>query len=221
VDPVTQVKFNSTCKSGTTCDCRTRHLTAAQTGLTPPSGANAPANTYEIAVFTRDGHPTESNFQLTLSGFSTNVTECGPTCGDGVRAGGEECDCGNSGTTAQDSSCNGMNNADGAYNGCTTKCQYGPFCGDGNVDTTNGGNEQCDNGTQNGVAYNPSCQNNDCTSSCTVPSCCGDAIVDADEGEECDLGSANGPNSACTTDCKIVICIENCNHQSGTGGSSP
>ena len=24
VDPVTQVKFNSTCKSGTTCDCRTR-----------------------------------------------------------------------------------------------------------------------------------------------------------------------------------------------------
>ena len=54
----------------TTCDCRVRTLTAAQTGLTP-------GNTYEIAVFSRDGHPTESNFQLTLSGFATNISICG------------------------------------------------------------------------------------------------------------------------------------------------
>ena len=36
-----------------------------------------PGNTYEIAVFSRDGHPTESNFQLTLLGFSTNISTCG------------------------------------------------------------------------------------------------------------------------------------------------
>jgi hypothetical protein len=100
-----------------------------------------------------------------------------------------------------------MNNDDNAYNGCTTKCTYGPFCGDGSVN----GPEKCDNGAQNGVAYNPSCNNSDCTSTCTAPSCCGDGVVDADEGEECDLGGNNGPNSACTSECKIVICIENCN----------
>ncbi len=61
-DPVTKVAFNSTCPSAsTTCDCRQRSVAL---GLTTGS-------TYEIAIFERDGHPTESNFQLTLSGFST------------------------------------------------------------------------------------------------------------------------------------------------------
>src|SRR6185312_5060356 len=143
IDPVTKVKFNSTCATGnTSCDCRQRHLTAAQTGLKPPTAAGAPANTYEIAVFTRDGHPTESNFQLTLSGFTTNQTQCGPSCGDGIKTGGEECDCGAAGTTPQDAFCNGMNNSDGKYNGCTSECKYGPFCGDKTVQSDAG--EQCD-----------------------------------------------------------------------------
>ena len=68
------------------------HLSAATMGLTA-------GNTYEIAVFSRDGHPTESNFQLSLSGFATKQTVCQARCGDGVVTGGEECDCGD-GTAA-------------------------------------------------------------------------------------------------------------------------
>jgi fibro-slime domain-containing protein len=200
-DPVTKVAFNSNgsatepnCDSAT-CDCRTRSLNL---NLTKGS-------TYEIAIFTRDGHPSESNFELTLSGFSTTQTQCGPSCGDGVRTGGEECDCGNAGVTPQDPSCNGMNNDDTAYNGCTTACTYGPFCGDMTVN----GTEQCDDGAQNGVAYTPTCNSGGCTSTCTLPSCCGDSVVDADEGEECDLGNQNGtPGAACSATCKIQICLD-------------
>src|SRR5262249_59921694 len=88
VDPVTKVKFNSTCASGggTTCDCRARTITAATTGLTA-------GNTYEIAVFSRDGHPTESNFQLTLSGFATKQTVCTARSGHAVVTAAEECHC--------------------------------------------------------------------------------------------------------------------------------
>jgi hypothetical protein len=44
------------------------------------------ANTYEIAIFERDGHPNESNFQLTLSGFSTTDSVCKPQPADGPDA---------------------------------------------------------------------------------------------------------------------------------------
>ena len=43
-----------------------------------------------------------------------------------------------------------------------------------------------------------------CTSTCKIADYCGDTVVDADEGEECDLGSANGtPGASCTAHCKI------------------
>ena len=199
VDPVTKVPFNSTCTGAdkTTCDCRERMLTAAQTGLTP-------GNTYEIAVFSRDGHPTESNFQLTLSGFTTNQSNCGPHCGDGVRTGAEECDCGDPQHPSSDATCGGMTNDDSVYGGCTTKCKYGPYCGDGNVDAAGG--EECDLGSKkNTTLYTNTKPTGDaCSPGCKFPHYCGDAIVD--DGEDCDLGPNNGAmGQPCDTRCHIVI----------------
>ena len=103
-------------------------------------------------------------------------------------------------------SCNGMNNADGTYNGCTTACKYGPFCGDGMIQTDGG--EQCDDGPNNGVVYSTT-PGQGCTSTCQIADYCGDAKVDADENEQCDLGSNNGmPGSSCTATCQIPICLD-------------
>jgi len=68
-DPVTKVPFNSTCPTGSaTCDCRQRQVPLGlQTG-----------NTYEIAIFGASRTPTESSFQLTLSGTSTTKSICQP-----------------------------------------------------------------------------------------------------------------------------------------------
>jgi fibro-slime domain-containing protein len=198
-DPVTKVPFNSTCPtSSTTCDCRQRQV---------PLGLKA-NNTYEIAVFQRDGHPTESNFQLTLSGFSTIESTCQPRCGDGIATGGEECDCGD-GTVPVPASCPGPNN-DTTYGGCKTDCTWGPFCGDNTVQDPQ---EQCDHGKENGSDLGPG----GCTFGCTTPHYCGDSNIDTNLGEECDLGPRNGqkldasknPSDAsdaaiyCTTDCTI------------------
>jgi fibro-slime domain-containing protein len=203
-DPVTKVAFNSTCTSGTDCDCRQKTFTAAQLGLAPPANGPTSANTYEIAVFSRDGHPSESNFQLTLSGFGTTVSVCTPRCGDGVTTGAEECDCGDPGSTVpSDPICNGMNNDDMTYGGCTSQCKYGPYCGDAIVN----GPEQCDNGTKmNTVVYSPTLNAGACTPGCTFPHYCGDTIVDASEGEQCDLGPNNGVmGQPCSIDCKLIV----------------
>jgi len=137
---------------------------------------------YEIAVFHADRHPRESNYQLTLSGFSTSRTSCLPYCGDGVTTAGEECD-------------EGPANSNEAYGGCTLECKFGPWCGDGIVN----GPEQCDAGRDNGSAYGTG----NCSTACTPAHFCGDGIADTAFGEECDAGPTGSIN--CNTECKIIV----------------
>ena len=139
---------------------------------------------YEIAVFHADRHPRESNYQLTLQGFSTTKSECVPTCGDGVATTGEECD-------------EGANNNDTTYGGCTTQCKFGPFCGDGIPDA---GNEECDAGRANTAGYGEE----GCGFGCKTPHRCGDGFLDAAFDEQCDDGPLNGMG-ACLTNCLLQV----------------
>ena len=151
---------------------------------------------YEIAIFGADRHPPESNFQLTLNGYTNKRSVCVPRCGDGVVTGGEECDCGD-GSIASPAGCPGPN-SDTTYGGCSTACTFGPYCGDG----VQNGSEQCDLGRDNG---NTNLGTAGCSAGCTNPHYCGDSMVDASLGEQCDLGGNNGvPGYACSSSCKTV-----------------
>lgn len=142
---------------------------------------------YEVVVFQAERWCCGSNYMLTLANFLAGKSECIPKCGDGVAVAGEECDCGISGSSVPNG-CPGPNN-DTAYGGCTTKCTWGPFCGDGAVQSPPDGPEQCDLGKQNGAATDGQ---NRCSATCRNPRVCGDGIADTDLGEQCDLGDKNG-----------------------------
>jgi hypothetical protein len=140
---------------------------------------------YEIVVFQAERKIVQSSYKLTIGQFNRTRTECTPRCGDGVINGTETCD-------------NGADNSDTAYGGCTTKCVYGPYCGDGNVDSSFG--EQCDDGV-NLSSYG---QTTGCAPGCRNAPYCGDNKVDSLHGEECDNGPDNG-KSLCTIDCKAIV----------------
>ena len=145
----------------------------------------ATGKTYEIVVFHADQHPVESNYELSLTGFSTTRTDCAPSCGDGVVTAGEECDLGTANNT-------------GGYNGCNADCTYGPFCGDGTVN----GTEECDDGKNTTVSYDPN-NPNGCGPGCKLPPRCGDGLVQA--GEACDDGANNADNQCggCSASCQL------------------
>jgi hypothetical protein len=161
----------------------------------------ADGKTYEVAVFHADRHPPESNYQLTLSGFTTKRSACNPRCGDGVPTAGEQCD-------------DGDKNDDSKYGGCSTKCKWGPFCGDGKLNDGDG--EECDNGKENGAKYGEG----GCTIGCKKSHFCGDEILDSDQKEQCDMGKLNGKkldtNKQATDDeSGIVYCKEDCSIPEG------
>jgi cysteine-rich repeat protein len=137
---------------------------------------------YEIVVFQAERHPTGSDYQLTLDGFLAPRSNCHTNCGDGIRAGSEQCD-------------DGPNMPATGYGKCLNNCTI-QFCGDGVVN----GSEQCDNGV-NATLYGTS----GCAPGCVLPPHCGDGTVQAGFDEECDKGSANanGVYGGCTTSCKL------------------
>jgi cysteine-rich repeat protein len=47
---------------------------------------------YEMSLFHAERHVVGSDFTLTLVGFEKTTTQCTTQCGDGIRAGDEECD---------------------------------------------------------------------------------------------------------------------------------
>ena len=139
-----------------------------------------------------------------------------PSCGDGtVQSDHELCD-------------DGDENSDDAYDGCTTSCDWGPYCGDGVKDpqeTCDNGSENtaysateeacgydclpapyCGDGTRNGPEQCDDGSNNGsdyggCQTDCTRAPYCGDGIVQKNKGEECDGGAKGSAN--CTLTCLV------------------
>ena len=137
---------------------------------------------YEAVVFQAERHTTQSNYRLTLSNFNRAPSECTSICGDGIVSSVEACD-------------DGVN--DGSYGGCTPDCQFGPYCGDGVVQTEHG--EVCDDGLNLGgdaSACSPGCQ--------STGGVCGDGVVQTDNGEQCDDGNTED-GDGCSSECTIEV----------------
>ncbi|HEX2735276.1 MAG TPA: DUF4215 domain-containing protein [Polyangiaceae bacterium] len=179
---------------------------------------------YEVALFQAERHTCQSNYQLSLSGFTQRSSSCMATCGDGMVASTEVCDegtmngtgyghctanctpgphCGDGVVDAGNEDCDNGVNGDGYYvdaTSCAPGCHYPPFCGDGQVDT--GYSEQCDNGANNNDAVYGGC-----TMACLLGPRCGDGLLQTDTDadgnllEECDDGNIAN-NDGCSVACK-------------------
>lgn len=129
----------------------TAKVTVTPTNVTPaPAGIVSTPNlkladggVYEVVVLHAERQTKASSYQLTLSGFSAQPSDCVPVCGDGVVGIGEQCD-------------DGVNS--GGFGKCGPGCKLGEYCGDG---ITQAPQEDCDDGVANGTpGYCPSgCRN--------------------------------------------------------------
>jgi fibro-slime domain-containing protein len=144
-------------------------------------------NVYEIVVFQAERQTEGSSYQLTLSGFNTAASECGPICGDAQVSPGEQCDAG----AAENI---------GGYGHCNPDCTRGAYCGDGLLDE---GDEDCDDG-RNVSAYSLTAAAGGCAPGCRSVPYCGDGIIQGEFGERCDLGteSNDGAYGGCMPDCQ-------------------
>lgn len=133
---------------------------------------------YEIVVFQAERHTTQSNYKLTLSDFSNATTICQSVCGDGIKTPDEVCD-------------DGTN--DGSYGSCTPDCKFGPYCGDGVLQSDH---EECDDGL-NLSPYGG------CGPGCKEGAFCGDGNVDSLFGEQCDDGVNDGGYEECSAGCVL------------------
>ena len=185
---------------------------------------------YAINFFQAERKTSGSNFKLELAGFlDMGTTMCASICGDGIVAGGEQCDVGNVNNEAQN------------IYGCVN-CVKSAVCGNGRIEE----GEACDTGhlcknsssvACTGITYvedtdcieceykncgnghkegKEECDCKDgvcdglladevCLSTCRK-SKCGDGIVDPNNDETCDLGAGNGPDAACTQLCNPPVC---------------
>jgi fibro-slime domain-containing protein len=154
-------------------------------------------------------------------GYNKCTADCklGPFCGDGMVTDGEQCDNGSnmdaygamSGCapgcklparcgdklvqTEYGEQCDDGTNS-GGYGGCTSQCQRGAYCGDGQTQSPQ---EQCDDGANDGT-YGHCGDPMMPLPNCMLGPRCGDGIVQDAYGEECEPTSSNDPN--CTSACK-------------------
>ncbi len=138
---------------------------------------------YSIDLFQAERHTCGSDYTLTIGGFTHTISQCVTDCGDGIVAGGEQCD-------------NGAANNKGAYGGCNANCTLAPYCGDDIVEKPP---EQCDNGV-NAVTYGGTTKQ--CGPGCVFAPYCGDGTTS--NGEQCDQGASNGSGYGyCTSSCTL------------------